>query len=201
MKPLILILLSAFHFATANSQTTTPTQFEELQLEDSSGKVFNTSSLLGKVIYVDFWFTACPPCIAEIPWSQALQNYFSKDTNVVFLNICIESLNRKPVWKQMIQDKKIMGIHLFYARNRPQKVNLLRQYNIKFPTYILVDKTMKVISYDMPRPSETGWVYWVINQAGKGFTPHESATKIDEQYEEYTRFMREIKISLPVELH
>ncbi len=201
MKPLILILLFVFHFATANSQPTRLIRFEELQLEDSSGKIFNTSSLLGKVVYVDFWFTACAPCIAEIPWSQALQTYFSKDTNIVFLNICIESLNRKSSWKQMIQDKKMMGIHLFYARNRPQKVNLLRQYNIKFPTYILVDKTMGVISYDMPRPSETGWVYWLLHQASKGLTPHESASKIDEQYEEYTRFMREIKTSLPVELH
>ena len=200
MKPLILILVFVIHFATANSQTATPIQFEELQLEDSRGKIFNTSSLLGKVVYVDFWFTACAPCIHEIPYSQALQRFFAKDTNVVFLNICIESLSRKPVWKQMIQDKKMAGIHLFYARNRPQKVNLLRQYDIKFPAYIMVDKTMKVISYDMPRPSETGWVYWLINQATKGFTPHESAYKIDEQYEDYTKFQTEVKNSLPVEL-
>ena len=200
MKPFILLLLFATHFAAANSQTTTPTQFQELQLEDSSGKVFNTSSLLGKVIYVDFWFTVCPPCIQEIPWSQALQKYFAKDTNVVFLNICIENLTKKPVWKQMIQDKQMMGIHLFYARNRPQKVNLLRQYDIKFPTYILVDKGMKVISHNMPRPSETGWVYWLISQAAKGITPHESAIVIDEQYEDYKTFMTEIKNSLPEEL-
>lgn len=200
MKTPILLILFAFYFAPANSQTTMPGQFAELQLEDSSGKTFNTSSLLGKVIYVDFWFTACAPCIQEIPWSQSLQKFYAKDTNVVFLNICIENLIRKPVWKQMIQDKQMMGIHLFYPRNRPQKVNLLRQYDIKFPTYILVDKNMKVIDDDMPRPSETGWIYWLISQASKGFTPHESAVRIDEQYEDYKNFMKEINISLPTEL-
>lgn len=143
--------------------------FAELQLEDTSGNLFNTSSLSGKTIYVDFWFTACAPCIKEIPYSKHLQEYFSEDTNIVFLNICIENADRKAVWKQMIKDKEMPGIHLFYARNRPQKVNLLRAYNIKFPTYLLVNKEMKVIGYDAPRPSE-GLVYYVIQQAGKNIS-------------------------------
>jgi thiol-disulfide isomerase/thioredoxin len=141
--------------------------FAELLLEDTSGKIFNTSSLSGKTIYVDFWFTACAPCLKEIPYSKALHQSFAHDTNVVFLSICIENINRKPVWKQMIKEKEMPGIHLFYARNRPQKINLLRAYNVQFPTYLLVNKEMKVIGYDAPRPSSGEWVHWAIEQATK----------------------------------
>src|SRR4051812_9373202 len=117
--------------------------FIPLQLEDTAGRLFNTSSLLGKTIYVDFWFTSCPPCLKEIPFSAALQQYFTADTNIVFLNICIDNIERKHAWKQMIRNKKMKGIHLFYVRNRPQKINLLREYEITFPTHLLVNKEMK----------------------------------------------------------
>src|SRR4051794_8996337 len=65
--------------------------FIPLQLEDTAGELFNTSSLFGKTIYVDFWFTSCPPCLKEIPHSAALQQFFAADTNIVFLDICIDN--------------------------------------------------------------------------------------------------------------
>src|SRR4051794_4673312 len=142
--------------------------FIPLQLEDTAGHLFNTSTLLGKTIYVDFWFTACPPCLKEIPFYKRLQQQFKNDTNTVFLSICIENIDQKASWKKMVKEKEIGGIHLFYARNRPQKVNLLRRYDIVFPTYLLVNKEMKIIGYDAPRPSEKGWVEWALSKAGQG---------------------------------
>ncbi|MCW3081848.1 TlpA disulfide reductase family protein [Segetibacter sp.] len=141
--------------------------FPQLELEDTSGALIKTSSLLGKTVYVDFWFTTCPPCIKEIPYSKALQQYFEKDSNIVFLSICIENIDRKSEWKKMITEQGMGGVHLFYARNRPQKVNLLRKYEIAFPTYLLLNKETKVIGYSAPRPSETGWVHFAIEQAAK----------------------------------
>ena len=142
--------------------------FASLELEDNAGNIIKTDSLFGKTIYVDFWFTACAPCIKEIPHAKALQQFFASDTSIQFVNICIENIQRKDVWRQMIRDKNITGINLFYALNRPQKVNLLRVYNIKFPTYLLVNKASLIIGYDVSRPSETGLVRWVIAQAAKG---------------------------------
>ena len=141
-------------------------EFPTLELEDTSGKIISTASLKGKTIYVDFWFTACPPCVREIPFATSLQTYFSADTNIVFLNICIENVDRKNTWKQMIREKKMGGIHLFYARNRPQKVNLLRQYKVNnFPTYLLVNSNFKIVGYNAPAPSDKYWVQWAISQA------------------------------------
>lgn len=135
----------------------------ELETEDST--MINTASLAGKTVYVDCWFTTCPPCIDELPYSLALQQYFAADTNIVFLNICIKNIERKPAWKEMIRTKGLKGITVFYARNRRQKVNLLRQLGIdNFPTYLLVHNS-RIIGHSAPAPSEKGFVHWAIYQA------------------------------------
>ena len=143
------------------------TAFPAMELETVDSSIFNITALSHKTVYVDFWFTACPPCIKEIPYAKQLQEYFSRDTNVVFLNICIDNADRKQVWKTMVKEKGIQGINVFYARNRPQQINLLRQYNIvDYPTYIILNNC-KVLGYDAPAPSEKGWVHWAIFQATK----------------------------------
>ena len=163
--------------------------FAPLQLEDTTGNLFNTAVLTGKTVYVDFWFTACPPCIKEIPYAEKLQKYFAPDTNIVFLSICIENTKNKPTWKQMIKEKQMTGVHLFYARNRPQRINLLRQYQITFPTYLLLNKEMKVIGYDAPRPSQTGWVQWSILKAKEGKYLSQSFKAMRANSVEYKAFI------------
>ena len=164
--------------------------FAELELEDTSGSLVNTSSLVGKTIYVDFWFTTCAPCIKEIPYSKSLQQYFSSDTNIVFLSICIENWERKTAWKQMVKERKMPGIQLFYPRNRPQKINLLRKYEITFPTYLILNKRMEITGYDAPRPSETGWVHWSILKGIEGKRLSNSYLDVVNHSKEYTDFIK-----------
>lgn len=191
MKQIFLAVIIFLRFTITDGQKLFA-DFEALQLEDTSGKLFNTASLLGETVYVDFWFTACAPCIEEIPYSKSLQQFFRQDTNVAFLSICIENKARKPVWKQLIQDKEMPGINLFYARNRPQKVNLLRTYDITFPTFILLNNEMKVIGYDIARPSEKKLIHWIISQGAKGFTADDSYHQAKEKSAEYKNFLGQL---------
>ncbi|WP_207494365.1 TlpA family protein disulfide reductase [Aridibaculum aurantiacum] len=87
--------------------------FAEMELEDTSGQMISTASLKGKTIYVDFWFTQCPPCIREIPYARDLQSFFAADTSIVFLNICIENIERKQAWKDMVKDKRLAASMYF----------------------------------------------------------------------------------------
>ncbi len=138
-------------------------------MEDERGVIFNPELLKGKTIYVDFWFTTCPPCIKEIEYARALKSFFQADTNIVFLNICIENIEKKEDWKTMLKNKQINGINLFYARNRPQQLNLVRLYGVDdYPTYLLVNTKAQIIGYRAPRPSQAGWVHWAIHQATSG---------------------------------
>jgi thiol-disulfide isomerase/thioredoxin len=162
--------------------------FPKIELEDTSGNLINTASFAGKTVYVDFWFTTCPPCVSEIPYFKALQQEFAKDTNIVFLSICIENVNRKAAWKQMINEKAMPGIHLFYSRNRPQKVNLLRIFDITFPTYLLLNKDLDLIGYDAPRPSQQPFVRWAITQAKANQPLSESFTHFISRSPQYKAF-------------
>ena len=163
--------------------------FATLSLEDTGGHLFNTSAIAGKAIYVDFWFTTCPPCIKEIPYSKALECFFAADTNIVFLNICIDNIERKTAWKQMIKAREIKGISLFYARNQPQKISLIKEYLVNFPTYLLVNKEMKVIGYNAPRPSEEGWVHWAIFEAEKSNPLSSAYNELVKQSKKYREFI------------
>ncbi len=163
--------------------------FAEIQLEDTSGQLFHTSSLLGKTIYVDFWFTLCSPCVKEIPFSKSLQSFFDSTNDLIFLSICIENKERKQAWKDMVKEKVMPGIQLFYELNRPQKINLLREFKVSFPTYLLVNKDMKVIGYDAPRPSQEGFVHWSIAQATQDILLSESYKQMMYRTSSYLSFI------------
>jgi thiol-disulfide isomerase/thioredoxin len=47
-------------------------------LVDLSGHKVSLSSFRGHPVIVDFWATWCPPCKAEIPWFEQLQDEYGK---------------------------------------------------------------------------------------------------------------------------
>lgn len=56
-----------------------------IEFKDTNGKIVDLGSLEGKVIFINFWATWCPPCIAEMPSLNKLYNQFKEDKNIVFL--------------------------------------------------------------------------------------------------------------------
>ncbi len=55
------------------------------QMADSNGEVFNLNEAKGKVIFINYWATWCPPCIAEMPSIQKLYNQYKDNPDVVFI--------------------------------------------------------------------------------------------------------------------
>src|SRR3546814_13098481 len=51
------------------------------------GKVQNTSSLRGKVVFINFWASWCPPCRAEFPSIEKLYSRFKDHPDIFFLMI------------------------------------------------------------------------------------------------------------------
>lgn len=54
---------------------------------DEKGAVVSTDDLKGKVVFINFWATWCPPCIAEMPSLDDLYKQFQDDERIVFLFI------------------------------------------------------------------------------------------------------------------
>lgn len=56
-----------------------------IQFKDIKGNVIDLGSLKGKVIFVNFWATWCPPCRAEMPSLAKLYGQFKNDDAIVFI--------------------------------------------------------------------------------------------------------------------
>jgi thiol-disulfide isomerase/thioredoxin len=67
-----------------NAQTKDPIAFTVSGLE---GEKLQLSSLLGKVIVLDFWATWCGPCRAQHPLYEEVKKRFKDSDDVVFLSI------------------------------------------------------------------------------------------------------------------
>lgn len=57
----------------------------QVAFKDISGKRIALGSLKGKVVFLNFWATWCPPCLAEMPAINKLQQQFKNDAEVVFI--------------------------------------------------------------------------------------------------------------------
>ncbi len=61
-----------------------------VSFKDESGQVCNVDELKGKVLFINFWATWCPPCKAEMPSIQKLYDKFKGNDKVKFLLVEIE---------------------------------------------------------------------------------------------------------------
>jgi thiol-disulfide isomerase/thioredoxin len=60
---------------------------QSFSFQDVNGNIKTTSDLKGKVVFINFWATWCPPCRAEMPSLNSLFNTFKDDDRIVFLFI------------------------------------------------------------------------------------------------------------------
>lgn len=59
-------------------------------LKDIEGNRISDEDLKGKVVVLNFWFVACPPCRKEMPGLNELAFEFARKTNVVFIAIALD---------------------------------------------------------------------------------------------------------------
>lgn len=158
----------------AKTETTTATTSNADKIflaetnSDGSIKTFEDAlaQYKGKVIYVDFWASWCPPCRGEMPSSQKLHSQF-EGKDVVFLYVSFDRgqtrAEKEAAWKNGIDKLDIKGVHFLPADDANQAVST--KYGINgIPRYMLVDKTGKVVNQDAPRPSSGQVIAGLINE-------------------------------------
>ncbi|HWW40327.1 TlpA disulfide reductase family protein, partial [Pedobacter sp.] len=108
------------------------------QVADINGKIFNSQTLGGKYLLIDFWGSWCQPCRASHPeLKEIYERYQSKGLEI--LGIAYESgsaENQLKQWKKAIAEDQINWIQVL---NTPQN-NLVKLFGVSsYPTKILVD--------------------------------------------------------------
>lgn len=77
---------------TADNTSATPGNGQTPVLfMDSSGQQIDAANLKGKVVFINFWATWCPPCIAEMPSIDKLYQRFRGNDQIVFLMVDVDN--------------------------------------------------------------------------------------------------------------
>lgn len=114
-----------------------PSISESFTVKDENGKIINVSGLKGKVVFINFWASWCPPCRAEFPSIQKFfEKYRSRD-ELVFLTVNLdEDLD---AGKMYLEKEKFTVPFLFPNGNIPKEY-----FSGSLPTSVVLDKTGKI---------------------------------------------------------
>lgn len=119
----------------------------EWELENSSGKQIRKNNFNGKVLVMDFWFSGCKGCAADVPYMKKVEKYFEKDTNVVFASICVDE--QKERWLKSVAQAKFTtggGINL-YTGGKGSNHEMMKDYMISgYPTVLIIDAEGRLVN-------------------------------------------------------
>ena len=117
-------------------------------LIDQYGETHTLSDYKGKIVFLNFWATWCPPCKAELPYIQELYEEYQamEDPDVVFLGVTFPSYGN---------EQDVAGITAFLEENgytfpvlMDTEASLLQPYYISaFPTTFIIDTDGNVLGY------------------------------------------------------
>ena len=111
---------------------------------------YSLDDFKGKYVFIDVWATWCPPCLAQIPYLQKLEEEY-KGKNIEFISISIDKRDDYFTWNDMVDEKNLGGIQLFANED----LSFTKAYNIQdIPRFIFIDPDGNIISADAPRPSD-----------------------------------------------
>ena len=105
------------------------------QLIDSSGKTVSLEEFKGKLIFVNFWATWCPPCIAEMPSMQKL--YANYQDKIVFLFVTTDSFEKANAFLV----KENLDLPIFQSISNPP----LDMVSSTIPATYLIDQHNNVV--------------------------------------------------------
>ncbi|GMO39906.1 MAG: hypothetical protein Ta2B_19700 [Termitinemataceae bacterium] len=115
-----------------------PRPIKDFTLKLTNGQSVTLSSLKGKVIFLNFWATWCPPCRAEMPSMEKLYQRF-KDKGLEFIAVDI-SESSSDVQKFLNENKLTFPV----ALDSDHKVS--DAYGIRYiPTTFIIDRSGKII--------------------------------------------------------
>lgn len=136
-----LLLFGAFLIQRAHSQGNYP-QAPDFSVMDLSGKSISLSDYKGKVLFLNFWATWCPPCRAEIPDFVEVYGQ-QKAKGLEILGISLDSKGKDAI-VAFVDKYKINYPVVLETRSTTEKLLDDYQPGQFIPTTIVIDKQGRI---------------------------------------------------------
>lgn len=106
---------------------------ENFMVMDNTGNTINTSDLKGKIVFMNFWASWCPPCRAEFPSIQKFYERYKHNPDVIFLTV---NLDEDPgLGEAYLKKEQFTVPFLVPAGNIPSAY-----FSGSLPTTVVLDK-------------------------------------------------------------
>jgi len=103
----------------------------DMPLVSLGGDMTHLSEYKGKVIFLNYWATWCPPCIAEMPNIQKLYEEYKSEPGIKFVMVSLDDDSQKA--KEFLQNRGFTFDAYQLAGRRPE----MFQSSIIPTTYII----------------------------------------------------------------
>jgi peroxiredoxin len=116
-----------------------PTQAEDFSLPMPDGGTFRLSDQRGKVVFINFWATWCPPCREEMP---AMERLYAQQKNGPFTMVAV-SLDANPA----LVGPYVERARLTFPVALDPKMDLANSYGVRaLPASFVVDPRGMVVA-------------------------------------------------------
>lgn len=139
----------------------------DFTLTDQYGKTHKLSDYEGKVVFLNFWATWCPPCKEEMPYIEQLYKDYNKNNDdVVILGVASPNLGREGSREHVVNFLKDQGYTFPVVLDEDGA--LAYQYGINaFTTTFIIDKEGYVTQYIPGAMDKATMASFIENQRNK----------------------------------
>lgn len=132
-----LMEIGLFKPSISNQKNTPKIDLSAIKFKDAKSNVLSLGDLKGKIVFLNFWATWCPPCLAEMPSVNKLYQQFGNDSEVVFLLIDADG---DFVKAQAYMDRKKYKMSIYtFASSIPKEI-----FSGSLPTTLVFDKKGRI---------------------------------------------------------
>ncbi|PLY01385.1 MAG: thioredoxin [Desulfuromonas sp.] len=110
----------------------------DFSLQDVHGKTVRLADMQGKVVFLNFWATWCPPCRVEMPSMEMLNEVFASQ-GFVMLAVNVEPEGRETVPPFLKSNPHEFSVLLDYETKVQNAYGVYR-----FPETFLIDKQGRI---------------------------------------------------------
>ena len=124
-------------------------------MKDVNGKEYSFSDFKGQYVLVDFWYTGCAPCRAEMPYFDKIAHEFD-GKGIKFVSLSVDTGDELyAAWEKMMREKPADPAVLDVNLPEGFKSPLLSELGIHgVPRLMLLDPEGNIVEANAKRPSD-----------------------------------------------